>query len=124
MKYYFYTIILIFTISCKKEEKEPLYPTTEVAQTPEQIGQAIFDDKGMCYTCHKETQKVIGPSLAEIAQMYKDKGGNIVEFLKGEAKPIVDPSQYEVMKTNFAITKNMTDEELKGLEAYIYSFSK
>ena len=113
-------------VSCKseKEKEEPLYPTTEVAQTPEQLGQEIFDDKGMCYTCHKETQKVIGPSLVEIAKMYKDKGGNIVEFLKGEAKPIVDPSQYEVMKTNFAITKNLPAEELKALEAYILSHSK
>jgi cytochrome c len=113
-------------VSCKKEkaEKEPLYTDTEVSQTPEQLGQEIFDDKGMCYTCHKETQKVIGPSLAEIAKMYKDKGGNIVEFLKGKAEPIVDPSQYEVMKTNFAITKNLPAEELKALEAYILSHSK
>jgi cytochrome c len=45
----------------------------------------------------------------------------MVQFLKGEGKPIVDPSQYEVMKTNFAITKNFTDEELKALEDYFYS---
>lgn len=117
---------LFLLMSCKNEkaEKEPLYTNTEVSQTPEQLGQAIFDDKGMCYSCHKENQKVIGPSLAEIAKMYKDKGGNIVEFLKGEAKPIVDPDQYEVMKTNFAITKNLPAEELKALEAYILSHSK
>jgi hypothetical protein len=42
-------------------------------------------------------------------------------FFKGEGEPIVDPSQYEVMKTNFAITKAMSDEELKALEAYVYS---
>ena len=126
MKIIAFAFSLTLFVSCKSEktEEEPLYPTTEVSQTPEQIGQAIFDDKGRCYTCHKETQKVIGPSLAEIAQMYKDKGGNIVEFLKGEAKPIVDPSQYEVMKTNFAITKNLPAEELKALEAYILSHSK
>jgi cytochrome c len=45
-------------------------------------------------------------------------------FLKGEGKPIVDPSQFEVMKANFALTKTFSDEELKGLEAYIYSNSK
>jgi cytochrome c len=48
----------------------------------------------------------------------------MVSFLKDEAKPIVDPSQYEVMKTNLALTKEMSDEELKGLEAYIYSTIK
>ena len=117
---------LFLLMSCKNEkaEKEPLYPNTEVSQTPEQLGQEIFDDKGRCFSCHKEEQKVIGPSIAEIAKMYKDKGGNIVEFLKGEAKPIVDPGQYEVMKTNFAVTKNLPAEELKALEAYILSHAK
>jgi len=117
---------LLILVSCKNEEKEKeaLYPNTETSQTPEQLGQAIFDEKGMCFSCHKENQKVIGPSIAEIAKMYKDKGGNIVEFLKGKAEPIVDPSQYEIMKTNFAITKNLPAEELKALEAYILSHSK
>jgi cytochrome c len=48
----------------------------------------------------------------------------MVDFLKEKAEPIVDPAQYEVMKTNFSITKTMTDEELKALEEYFYSFLK
>ena len=48
----------------------------------------------------------------------------MVTFLKGEGEPIVDPSQYEVMKTNFAVTKTMSDEELQALEAYVYSHLK
>lgn len=115
---------LLALVSCKKEEKETLYPNTEITQTPEQLGQDIFDNKGLCYTCHKEDQKVIGPSLREIAKIYKAKGGNIVEFLKGKKEPMVDPSQYEVMKTNFSLTKNLPEEELKALEAYILSHSK
>ncbi|WP_300565379.1 c-type cytochrome [Flavobacterium sp.] len=111
-------------VSCKSEEKEALYPNTEITQTPEQLGQEVFDGKGTCYTCHKEDQKVIGPSLNEIAKLYKAKGGNMVEFLQGKADPIVDPSQFEVMKTNFSITKNLPEEELKALEAYILSHSK
>ena len=69
-------------------------------------------------------QKVVGPSLKVIAQMYKDKNADMVKFLKGEGEPIVDPSQYEVMKANFAITKAMSDEELGALEAYVYSSIK
>jgi cytochrome c len=65
--------------------------------------------------------KVIGPSVQDIASIYKAKNGNIIAFLVEDAAPIVDPSQYEVMKTNFVITKAMSEEELKGLEAYIYS---
>ncbi|TDE46584.1 c-type cytochrome [Flavobacterium rhamnosiphilum] len=116
--------ILAF-FSCKKEEvkKESLYPTSteEIAQTPEKLGEAIFQGKGNCVACHEVDKKSIGPSIQDIAKIYKDKGGNIVEFLKENEKPIVDPSQYEVMKTNFAITEEMSDEELKALEAYMYS---
>jgi cytochrome c len=70
---------------------------------------------------HQVDQKVIGPSVQDIASIYKAKNGNIIAFLVEDAAPIVDPSQYEVMKTNFVITKAMSQEELKGLEAYIYS---
>ena len=114
---------LVTLVSCKSEKKgkEPLYPETETAQTPQQLGQEIFDGKGVCYSCHKPETKTIGPSLKDIAKIYKAKGGNIVEFLKGNAEPLVDPSQYEVMKTNFAITKNLPLEEQEALEAYILS---
>lgn len=53
-----------------------------------------------------------------------EKNGYIIGFLKGEGEAIVDPSQFEVMKANFGITKEMSEEELKALEAYIYSNSK
>ena len=62
--------------------------------------------------------------MQDIAKIYKDKNADMVVFLKGEGEPIVDPSQYEVMKTNFAVTKAMSDEELKALEAYVYSHLK
>lgn len=125
MKYFFILISTFFFISCKKNEvKTDLYSETETAQTPEELGKEIFDGKGMCYSCHLENKKIIGPSITEIATIYKSKKGNIVEFLKEKAAPIVDPSQYETMKTNFTITKNLPEEELKALEAYILNFSK
>lgn len=113
--------------SCGKEiQKESLYPesATENKPTPEQFGQEIFDSKGNCFACHKPEQKIIGPSIEQIANIYKSKNGDIVSFLKGNEEPIVDPEQFPVMQTNFTITKNMTDAELKALEAYIYSFAK
>ena len=67
---------------------------------------------------------MVGPSLKEIAKIYKEQKGDIPAFLKGNADPLVDPSQYEVMKTNFYITKHFSDEELKAVEAYIYSTDK
>lgn len=119
---------LIALYSCKKEEtkKESLYPTNteEVAQTPIELGKEIFEGKGNCIACHQVDKKVIGPSLQDIAGIYKSKNADMVTFLKGEGEPIVDPSQYEVMKANFTLTKAMSEEELKALEAYVYSHVK
>ena len=116
-------VCLIFVISCKKESQEAFgQPNpTELSQTPEQLGKSIFEGKGNCVACHKINEKLVGPSIQDIAKIYKAQNGDIVSFLKDDAKPLVDPSQYEVMKTNFALTKAMSDEELKGLEAYMFS---
>ena len=111
--------ICVLIISCKKETAEPFGKS--VAKTPVEFGKELFEGKGNCIACHLIDQKVIGPSIQDIAKAYTAQNGSIVSFLKEEAKPIVDPSQYEVMKANFAITKGMTDEELKALEQYIYS---
>ncbi|MBA4133967.1 MAG: cytochrome C552 [Flavobacterium sp.] len=124
MKKIILLLLVITFASCKKEaeptENQPQHDETAVAVS----GQELFEGKGTCTACHLPDQKVIGPSIAEIAKIYKENKGSIVAFLKEEAEPIVDPSQYETMKTNFAITKKMSDEELKALEEYILSFSK
>ena len=112
---------LIF-VSCKKEETKET--ATKIPQNSVDLGKELFEGKGNCVACHLVDQKVIGPSIQEIAKIYKDQKGNIIDFLKNDAKPIVDPSQYEVMKTNFTITKAMSDEELSAIETYIYSHSK
>jgi cytochrome c len=126
VKKIYFLIIVLSCFSCKKEapKKDDLYPNAETAQTPVQLGQEIFEGKGNCYACHRPDQKIVGPSIEEIAKIYKDKNGNIISFLKGEGVPLVDPTQYEVMKTNFAITKNFSEEELKAVEAYMLSHSK
>lgn len=126
MKNSIYIVASIFCVACKNEtpSKTVVFSKAEEKQTPLTLGQEIFEGKGMCYTCHKEDQKIIGPSLQEIAKIYIAQKGNMVGFLKGNEEPIVDPSNYETMKTNFAITKNLPEEELKALEAYILSFSK
>lgn len=130
-KILFLTAVLALA-SCKKEQ-EPFGKSTETTtesysegesaevKTPEALGKSIFEGKGNCISCHQVDQKVIGPSIQEIGKIYKDKKGDIVTFLKGNADPIVDPTQFSVMKTNFPVTQAMSDEELKAIEAYIYS---
>ena len=123
MKKVAFLVCLFVLISCKKESEatfgQPI--PNEVSQTPEELGKSIFEGKGNCAACHRIDEKLVGPSVKEIAKSYKAQNGDLVSFLKDDAKPIVDPSQYEMMKTNLALTKEMSDEELKGLEAYIYS---
>ncbi|WP_396156444.1 c-type cytochrome [Flavobacterium sp.] len=119
------SIILIaffLLISCNnKDEKTQI----SVDKTATKIsGKELFEGEGNCIACHQPEQKIIGPSIQEIATIYKDKNASIVSFLREESEPIVDPSQYEIMKTNFAITKSMSDEELKALEDYFFSFPK
>ena len=128
-------LILLFAItlslfSCKKESSENFgtpettSETTTAAQKPEDLGNEIFHGKGACVACHKEDVKLVGPSLQDIAKMYKEKNGDMVAFLKGEHEPIVDPAQYELMKPNLVLTKTFSDEELKALEAYVNSHLK
>ena len=85
-------------------------------------GQELFEGKGMCASCHKADIKIVGPSIQEIAKIYREKEASIAAFINEEGKPLVDPSQYEIMKTNFAITKAMSTEERKALEIYMMSF--
>ncbi|EKT4490795.1 c-type cytochrome [Flavobacterium psychrophilum] len=123
-------IIAVATLafSCKKESEESFGKTEEKTETttteaksPSDLGKEIFEGKGTCTTCHKPDVKTIGPSIQDIAKIYKEKNANIITFLKGKADPIVDPTQYEVMKANFALIKTFSDEELQQLEAYVYS---
>lgn len=128
MKKLLFTLSVLALISCKKEEdkKETLYPEKAISAEEKQLqlGEEIFNGKGMCYSCHKPDQKVIGPSVKQIAEIYKAKNADIKLFLQEKSDPIVDPSQYSVMKTNLTITKTFTDEELKAVEAYFYSHLK
>jgi cytochrome c len=125
--------VVLALASCKKEGTENTVPEpaenyteghSAEAKTPEALGKQIFEGQGNCIACHQADQKVIGPSIQEIAKIYKDKKGDITTFLKGNAEPIVDPSQFEVMKTNFPVTQAMSEDELKAIESYIYSHLK
>ncbi len=132
MKVYFpflliVSIVLSF-ISCgKKTETDPMgNPVKETKAatsvlSSEELGREIFEGKGMCTTCHKADIKTTGPSIKEIAKIYTDKKASISMFLQGEGEPIVDPAQFEIMKANFAVTKTLAEEELKGLEDYMLS---
>ena len=112
-------LLIILQFSCKNQDNQT--DETAVNQSPVELGKEIFEGKGNCVACHLVNQAVIGPSIQDMSKIYKAKKGTIINFLIHDAAPIIDPSQYEVMKTNFTITKAMSDQELKAIEAYIYS---
>ena len=128
MKKLLFTLSILALISSKKEEeaKASIYPEKQISAEEKQLqlGEEIFNGKGMCYSCHKPDQKVIGPSVKQIAEIYKAKNADIKLFLQEKSEPIVDPSQYSVMKTNLTITKTFSETELQAVEAYFYSHLK
>lgn len=117
-------LLLVFAlVSCKNEPSKPQDENQVVSVPTVEKGLILFQENN-CAACHQPDQKVIGPSLQEIANLYKKENGSIVSFLKEETDPIVDPKMYESMKINLQITKTMTDEELESLELYFLSHSK
>lgn len=126
MKKIIFLFAFLIFLSCKKESQEAFgkSETSTEAKNPVALGEEIFLGKGACVACHKPDLKLIGPSLQDIAKIYKEKNGDMVSFLKGEGEPIVDPTKYEIMRANFAVIKTFSDEEIKALEAYVYSTLK
>jgi len=126
MKKVVFLVSVLVLFSCKKESQESFgkAETATQVQNPVALGKSIFEGKGACVACHKPDVKLIGPSLKDIAKIYIEKNGDMVTFLKGVGKPIVDPTQYAVMNPNLELTKTFSDDELKALEAYVYSTLK
>ena len=131
MKVYFKLLLRlsigISIISCgEKKETDAMgnpinQAKTSVNQTPKELGKELFEGKGMCATCHKADVATSGPSIKDISKIYTEKGASISLFLQGETDPIVDPSQYEIMKANLEITKTMTEGEVQAIETYMLS---
>jgi cytochrome c len=122
---FFVFVVILNMIRCNEKTavQNPVDPSkATITQTPKELGQELFEGKGMCASCHKADIKVVGPSIQEIAKTYREKGASIAAFINEESGPLVDPSQYEIMKTNFAVTKAMSAEERKALEVYMMSF--
>lgn len=117
---------LLLSCNSEKEKKSTdsikLKSQTTVSQV--EIGEKLFEGKGNCTSCHQLNKNSIGPSIQEIVSIYKKHNADMVAFLKQEADPIVKPEQYSVMKTNFAVLKTFSKEELEALTTYMYTIVK
>ena len=128
MRFISFFILFLMVSSCNmdkklKEVKENAIPQRGELSKDSQIflGNRLFSEK-TCITCHDVNSIKIGPSVKEIMKVYKERNGDIVAFLKGEAKPIVDTtmSQVAIMQANIdGFLKNISDEELKTIATYM-----
>ena len=73
---------MLFLVSCSKKEepktnsdvmlKEPTkQEEATVAKTPEEEGKILIENAS-CLTCHKENEKLIGPSYQDVAAKYTE----------------------------------------------------
>lgn len=128
MRIFILFIAVLFVWGCKTDKKisegvELQVPERGELSKDSQIflGNRLFSEK-TCIKCHAVNEIKKGPSVKEIMAVYREKNGNIVSFLKGNAKPIVDTtsSQVAIMQENIdGFLKDISDEELNSLAIYM-----
>ena len=132
MRLFLFLVTIIMLTSCNPDKK-PEINNINPAERPELsldskifFGNRLFSEK-TCITCHSVNKKKIGPSVVDIMHVYKDNNADIVAFLKGNSKPIVDTtaSQVAIMQDNIdGFLKNITDEELDAIATYMLYVDK
>ena len=128
MRLFIFLIVILVLNSCNTDKKTKL---SDEKGVPERaalsqdskifLGNRLFSEK-TCVTCHDRNNKKIGPSVVEIMHVYKENNADIVAFLKGKSKPIVDTtaSQVAIMQANIdGFLKEITDEELNAISTYM-----
>ncbi|SRX73818.1 c-type cytochrome [Aequorivita antarctica] len=133
MRLFLFFILILLGCSCKSEKKsneamDIVEPKRAELSFDSQIflGNRLFSEK-TCITCHDVNRVKKAPSVKEIMAVYKEKNGDIVAFLKGNAQPIVDTTatQVAIMQKNIdGFLKKITDEELNSLSIYMLHIDK
>lgn len=128
MRLFTFLIVILVLNSCntdkktKKGSEKGAPERTELSHDSKIfLGNRLFSEK-TCITCHAIDDIKIGPSVVEIMHVYKVNNADIVEFLKGNSKPIVDttPSQVAIMQANIeGFLKEINDEELDAISTYM-----
>jgi len=128
MRLIIFLIVILVLNSCNTDKKtkidgEKVMPERgELSQDSKIfLGNRLFSEK-TCVTCHAVNKKKIGPSVVDIMHVYKKNNADIVAFLKGHSKPIVDTtaSQVAIMQANIdGFLKEITDEELNAIATYM-----
>jgi len=121
-------MLILVLNSCNTDEKTIKENKNEVPERPELsqdskifLGNRLFSEK-TCITCHAVNSIKKGPSVVDIMQVYKKNNADIVAFLNGKSKPIVDTtaSQVAIMQANIdGFLQEITDVELNAIATYM-----
>ncbi|WP_296386007.1 cytochrome c [Winogradskyella sp.] len=128
MRLFIFLIVILILNSCNSDKKlkndseNGVPERTELSQDSKIfLGNRLFSEK-TCITCHAIDSKKTAPSVVDIMHVYKENNADIVSFLKGNSKPIVDTtaSQVAIMQANIdGFLKEITDEELDAIATYM-----
>ncbi len=128
MRLFILLIAILMLNSCNSDKKTKKANENGVPERAELsqdskifLGNRLFSEK-TCITCHDIATKIKGPSVIDIMHVYKENNADIVAFLKGNSKPIVDTtaSQVAIMQANIdGFLKEITDEELDAIATYM-----
>lgn len=90
------------------------------AVSADEQGEVIFKSKG-CMFCHKTEGPASGsiPSLSEVAEAYSGKKDDLVQYLEGNADPIMKPERAISMKRPLKKTGALSDSERSALAGFI-----
>lgn len=81
-------------------------------------GKQLFNLKG-CNMCHKKDSNSVGPSLETIALRYSGKENQLIDYLGGNAKAILEPGRDNVMRPQLMKIRGTTPSEKRDLARYI-----
>ena len=128
MRFLLFFVLILMFFGCNMSKKSEKLEENKMPERGELsresqlfLGNRLFSEK-TCITCHDINVEKIGPSVKDIMKVYKAKNGNIVAFLKGETKPIVDTtaSQVAIMQANIdGFLQDISDEELNTIATYM-----
>ncbi len=133
MRLYLFFIATLIFVNCNTNKKTDNVTEKKVRQRGELsldskivLGNRLFSEK-TCITCHAIKKKKIGPAVVDIMRIYKENNADLVTFLRGGSKPIVDTTASEVaiMQANIdGFLKKITDEELDAIATYMMHITK
>ncbi|MGC4129588.1 MAG: c-type cytochrome [Bergeyella sp.] len=129
MRFFSAFLMVIFLFSCSKKPEKPVEEEISVFNPPameksaEKSGNKSIPGYSLitgsdCLSCHKDNERFIGPSYAEVAEKYSEKD---IELL---ASKIIDGGVGTWGQVPMQAHPNISKEDAKKMVEYILSMKK